>query len=201
MIVGVALVALGLSLGVGPAAAHSSLVSSNPAADSALEQPPTAIELTFNQDISESFATIAVRDDTDTQIEVSAPSVVGTVVTARLPTGLAAGGFTVGYRVVSADGHPITGEFTFTVAAGVAATDTGEAAPAIPGGSSVADRPAQDTHRGDDPDGSLDSNWIVVVVILAVVLGLAIIGGLLLYSSRRHSDEDPTDRPGAGDSK
>ncbi|WP_168176529.1 copper resistance CopC family protein [Williamsia sp. 1135] len=199
MIVGLAFVALGLSLGAGPAAAHSSLVSSNPAADSVLEQPPTSIELVFNQDISESFATIAVRDGTDAQVEVSAPSVAGPVVTARLPAGLAAGGFTVGYRVVSADGHPITGEFTFTVAAGVTATSAEGVAPAIPGSASATDRPAQDAHRGDDPDGSLESNWIVVVVIIAVVLGLATIGGLLLFSSRRHSDEDPTDRPGTDD--
>jgi len=94
----------------------------------------------------------------------------------------------VGYRVVSADGHPITGQFSFTVTG----PEGGQGSPAVPGGTSVATASPQpaaaDTHRGDDPDGSLDSNWIVVVVILAIVLGLATIGGLLVFSSRRDSN-------------
>jgi copper resistance protein C len=189
VLVGFGLVMLGLQVGSGMASAHSALVSSNPPADSVLEQPPTLIELTFNQEVSESFATIALREGPDTQIEVSAPSVSGSTVTARVPGDLAPGGYTVGYRVVSADGHPITGQFSFTVTS--AASD--QVSPALPGGTSAAAAPplsaAVDTQRGDDPGGSLDSNWIVVAVIVAVVLGLTTIGGLLIFSSRRDADD------------
>lgn len=186
-LVGVALVMFGVHAGSGVAFAHSELVSSNPLVDGALAQSPTSIELTFNQQVSESFPTIAVRDGADTQIDVSAPSVSGATVTSRISGDLASGGYTVGYRVVSADGHPITGQFPFTITG----PERSQGSPAIPGGTSVAAAPplpaAADTHRGDDPDGSLDSNWIVVVVIAAIVLGLATIGGLLVFSSRRDS--------------
>lgn len=188
VLVGVALVMLGVQLGSGAAYAHSALVSSNPPADGVLEQSPTTIELTFNQQVSESFATIAVREGADTQVEVSAPSVSGATVTSRVPGDLAPGSYTVGYRVVSADGHPITGQFAFTIAGAQSA----QGSPAVSEDTSAATTPptsAPVASGGDNEDGSLDSNWIVVVVIVAVVLGLATIGGLLIFSARRDSDD------------
>lgn len=189
VLVGVALVMLGVQVGSGVAFAHSALVSSNPPADGVLEQSPTTIELSFNQQVSESFATIAVREGADTQIEVSAPSVSGATVTSRVPGDLAPGSYTVGYRVVSADGHPITGQFSFAI---TGTQDDDQGGPAVSEDTSAATTPptsAATASGGDNEDGSLDSNWIVVVVIVAVVLGLATIGGLLIFSARRDSDD------------
>ncbi|HEY9314887.1 copper resistance CopC family protein [Williamsia sp.] len=189
VLVGVVLVMLGVHVGSGVAFAHSALVSSTPPADGVLERSPSSIELTFNQDVSESFATIALREGADTQLEVSAPAVSGATVTSRVSGDLAPGGYTVGYRVVSADGHPITGQFSFAIAG----AENDQGGPAVSEDTSVVTTPSTsavaESRQGDNQDGSLDSNWIVVVVIVAVVLGLATIGGLLLFSARRDSDD------------
>jgi hypothetical protein len=58
----------------------------------------------------------------------------GATVVQPLTADLPAGGYTVDWRVTSADGHPLSDRFAFTVAGG--ATDVGEAAAVTPAGSS-----------------------------------------------------------------
>ena len=92
-----------------PAAAHSELVSSDPPADVTLEFAPIGVGLVFNQDINESFATISVVGPGEEQWTQGSAVVDGPNVSILLKDGLPSGEYTVGYRVTSADGHPITG--------------------------------------------------------------------------------------------
>lgn len=104
--------------GVLPAAAHDDLVSSVPAAGEQLAEPPTQVSLTFTAAVNEQFAQVAVVDAAGTAYQSGPPLVAGDTVTqavAGLPAGAA---FTLSYRIVSADGHPIGGTVPFTVAAG-----------------------------------------------------------------------------------
>ncbi len=119
-----------LLFGAGPAQAHSALIGSTPAAEAALAAPPDRIELQFNQPINASFATVTVTDGDGTQRGGSRVDVAGDRVQLAVPEPLPPGEYTVGYRVVSADGHPITGSYTFTVtAAAGAAAAVGDAQP------------------------------------------------------------------------
>lgn len=113
---------LALSLGFTPAHAHDELVSTNPAADTTLEQAPSELELTYSGDIMDVAGANQVRvtnaaGETVTEGE---PEVDRTVVTQDLATQETDDTYTVTWRVVSSDGHPIQGTFTYTVGAGAA---------------------------------------------------------------------------------
>ncbi|MFB7394753.1 copper resistance protein CopC [Streptomyces sp. NPDC056191] len=98
-----------------PAAAHTDLVSSSPARGASLDRPPTAIRLTFSDEMTERYAKVALTAPDGSAADVTGLDVSGRTATLPVEPGLAAGTYTVGYRVVSADGHPVAGSFAFTV--------------------------------------------------------------------------------------
>ncbi|MDV8002056.1 copper resistance protein CopC [Rhodococcus sp. IEGM 1408] len=125
------------------AAAHSVLLSTDPADGAALDAAPDRVVLTFNEDINQTFASVAVTSGDDrTNLVVGEPVVVGAEVTAALD-GLADGSYTVGFRVTSADGHVISGSSGFTVAAAPGA--------AAPGAAATSGAPATDAAATADP--------------------------------------------------
>ncbi|MFD7574013.1 copper resistance protein CopC [Streptomyces sp. NPDC059810] len=98
-----------------PAAAHTDLVSSSPARGASLDRPPTAIRLTFSDEMTERYAKVALTAPDGSAADVAGLDVSGRTATLPVEPGLAAGTYTVGYRVVSADGHPVASSFAFTV--------------------------------------------------------------------------------------
>ncbi len=96
--------------------AHAALRSISPKDGSSLATAPTQIVLTFNEPISTSFATVSVTG-TDGAVSAGKAAVDGVTVTQALAPDLANGSYTVAYRVVSEDGHPVSARTTFTVAA------------------------------------------------------------------------------------
>ncbi|MBP2580032.1 methionine-rich copper-binding protein CopC [Streptomyces sp. PvR006] len=98
-----------------PAAAHTDLVSSSPARGASLDRPPTAIRLTFSDEMTERYAKVALTAPDGSAAAGTGLDVSGRTATLPVEPGLAAGTYTVGYRVVSADGHPVAGSFAFTV--------------------------------------------------------------------------------------
>lgn len=115
-------------LPAGPAAAHSELVGSTPATGAQLNNPPTQVTFTFNRDVSTRFASTALSVD-DAASGQLATRVEGRDLVADVPADLpdrsSSSTWQVAYRVVSADGHPISGTVSFTVAG-----PTGEPGPA-----------------------------------------------------------------------
>jgi copper transport protein len=99
------------------AAAHAQLLSSSPARDSAVKNSPASVELRFGEHVEAAFGAVRVfasdgsRVDTGPLIRPDGPSSVGV----RLKPALADGGYTVTYRVTSADSHPVAGGFVFQV--------------------------------------------------------------------------------------
>lgn len=130
----VLLVAAGCALiGAGTAQAHSALVGSTPSADAALDAAPVSVELVFNQEIQTSFANVTVSTADGTQVGAGDPSVQGERVSLSTTPQMPSGTYTVGYRVISEDGHPITGSYTFTlnVAPNAAAPSPAGALPSV----------------------------------------------------------------------
>lgn len=110
-----ALVALVLAvLGAGPAAAHNTLVSSDPADGSAPATAPAQVTLTFNEDAVALGTVVEVRAPDGSVVSSGEPVLTGTSVTQAVTGELPAGAYTVLWRVTSADGHPIEGALTFT---------------------------------------------------------------------------------------
>lgn len=102
-----------------PASAHARLEASSPKDGSTLTATPPEVMLRFNEPIKDSLNQISVKsgstDATDGKLEVD-----GNTVYQPLKSSLAAGDYTATYKVISADGHPISGtlKFTYTPPAG-----------------------------------------------------------------------------------
>lgn len=161
------------------AAAHSVIVDSAPAQGETVESSPRTVEATFNEDVSTEFAHLTVMRD-GTNHASGEPRVEGRTVAIDVPD-LAPGEYTVGYRVVSADGHPVQGSFTFTVAG--AATDSTPAAAA--GGTDA----GGDSTAAADSEESTDSGNIgfgTAIAFLGVFV-VVLIGGSVFLLRRQKS--------------
>lgn len=118
-----------------PAQAHDALASSDPAPGSVLDAAPSEISLTFTGEIlgDGGANAIIVTDASGVQVNDGAPIVDGAVVTQPISTDTGGGTFGVVWRVVSSDGHPISGEFTYSVdAPATAPTVSPSDSPAAP---------------------------------------------------------------------
>ncbi|MER5196263.1 copper resistance CopC/CopD family protein [Streptomyces sp. NPDC002755] len=116
MLLGTVLVLL--LLGGGPASAHAALRSADPADGSVVGTAPGSITLTFTESVGLLDDSFRVFDPDNRRVDTGAAGHAdGRADTARvkLPARLGTGTFTVAWRVVSADSHPIAGAFTFSV--------------------------------------------------------------------------------------
>ncbi|MFP3580811.1 copper resistance protein CopC [Arthrobacter sp. SIMBA_036] len=133
-----ALFGASVALAVGsaaPALAHDVLEATDPADGSVLTQVPSAVHLTFDHTPLALGSEILVKDQSGTNQSDGPVSIVDNNVTQNIKSGAPAGKFTVVWRVVSSDSHPIEGTFTFTAgtpnassAASTAATSASTAA-------------------------------------------------------------------------
>lgn len=106
-----------LVLGAGPAAAHASLVGSDPEDGASLATLPSSVTLTFNETIGNP-AYVAVIAPDGSKVDVANVSAVDATVTAAIAPADQKGRYSVSYRVVSADGHPVEGTLTWTTTTG-----------------------------------------------------------------------------------
>jgi copper resistance protein C len=119
-----ALAALGAFASALPAAqAHAELPLTSPSENAVLASPPTTVRLTFNEDLLADFAMLTVGVAKAAPRAVR-PAVDGRTLTAALPASKSAGLWVVTYRIVSVDGHVMSGTVRFTVRAAAAATST-----------------------------------------------------------------------------
>ncbi|MEK2491388.1 FixH family protein [Kitasatospora purpeofusca] len=114
-----------LLAGAGPASAHAALQSTDPAQNAVLPVAPQTVTLTFSEAVSLSSDSVRVLDPAGRAVDSGSPAHAdGKDNTARvgLGTGLANGTYTVAWRAVSEDSHPIGGAFTFSIGAPSATT-------------------------------------------------------------------------------
>lgn len=178
----VLLVAAGLVM-ASPAAAHDDLVGADPAPDSSVAVLPAQVTLTFSGAVLAEAGTsvITVTDAAGAALQVGEPVVSGSVVTQPV-AGAATGPVTVRWRVVSADGHPISGAFGFLVAAAAPSpTTTTDPSPAGP--MLVEEDPAATVDAGAEAGGVPLYAWLIGGV--AVLLAIALVVWLLAARSRQ----------------
>ena len=102
-----------------PSNSHSALVSANPATGADLSEPPAEVRLTFN----ESLLLLGEKNPNKLEVLNAAGEIVSGEVSVSGPEIFASinkeiavsGEYIVRYRVVSADGHPVEGEYKFTI--------------------------------------------------------------------------------------
>jgi copper transport protein len=111
------LVAVLAALAVVPTAgAHAQLIATTPANDAVVDAAPTQVTLRFSEPVEAAFGAIRVYDARARRVdagELDRPS--EHEVRASLDGGLGRGTYTATWRVVSADGHPVSGAFVFHI--------------------------------------------------------------------------------------
>ena len=103
-----------------PAAqAHAALESTVPAKGAIVSKTTSQVSMLFGEDIlvikGKNPNSISVTDSKGKKVSNGVAVVSGTKISNVLKTPLAAGKYTVKYRVVSADGHVVSGSYTFSV--------------------------------------------------------------------------------------
>lgn len=168
-----------LLLATAPAAyAHAALVSSSPAQGEVVPTLPAEVVFTFNQDMSAPAYVIVTAPD-GSSVTDGDPEVDGARVTQALTDG-PEGTYTMAYRAVSEDGHPVTGQITFTLGTAGSITAPTSSADAAPSTAPSAGEAGSATSV--DGGGAGRRNAILVGVGLVVLAA-----GLLLLSRRSPS--------------
>ncbi|ULR51761.1 copper resistance protein CopC/CopD [Streptomyces deccanensis] len=109
---------LSLLGGAGSASAHAALKGSDPVDGSVLDAAPRDVTLRFTESVSLLADSIRVVDPENRAVDTGKPGRAGDRAdTARvtLPTGLDDGTYTIAWRVISADSHPISGALIFSI--------------------------------------------------------------------------------------
>jgi methionine-rich copper-binding protein CopC len=143
--------------------AHAVLVSSSPKDGASIPTLPTEVSFTFDQNVARpAFVVVTAPDGSN--VDTGEPAILDGTVTQRVEPPGEAGTYRMSYRVVSADGHPVSATLAFDVTTGrhVVGSDVAE-----DGGSS---------HDG-------------LVVAAAIVLVVAAVAALLVAGRSRRPGE------------
>jgi methionine-rich copper-binding protein CopC len=104
-----------LGLGAGSASAHTELAASEPGEGQVVTVPPQRITLTFVEAVRPVSARIEVRGPGGTSVTSGPAAVDGEVVVQPVDI-TRNGAYLLSYRIVAGDGHPVTGQVTFSYA-------------------------------------------------------------------------------------
>ena len=121
--------------GAGVASAHATRIATDPVENTELTQSPQKVSAMFNEALQSQFAAMTVVGPDGNLWSTGDPHVDGAVVSVGVRPLGPSGTYTVNYRVTSADGHAVSGSWSFRLA--VAGTGT-------PGPSASATNPADD---------------------------------------------------------
>ncbi|EMY32973.1 copper resistance protein, CopC family [Arthrobacter crystallopoietes BAB-32] len=174
------------------AQAHDELISHSPEQGEELEQMPDGVTLEFSGVPVALGSVVQIRDAAGEDWAAGDVEIVDTRVTQPIEAGAPEGTYTVNWRVVSSDSHPIEGTFEFTV---------GEAAPASPGPATTSTAAAGagtaqpvETAQGnaaDEPGTTVAGQsvpWSLIGMI-AVLVALAVIIGVMAKRKLAKGDE------------
>ena len=180
------------TLTAAPAVAHNSLASTDPANGATLAEAPTEITLTFDDKVIEVGSVISVTGSDGEELADGDVVIERNVVTQPLLETLPAGDYEVLWRVTSADGHPIDGEFTFTAESAVGVDEVTEE-PTEDTTEEESTPSADDTTDTDAAASDSDSDGLNTGLLIGIIVGGLILGFLvvLLVNKNRKSASAP----------
>jgi copper resistance protein C len=175
------LATLGLVIGLSaPASAHTALAGMTPANGSSVTTAPTEVVLTFDEAVEDLGAAVVVTAPSGARVDSGKAVVDGARVSEHLTALTENGRYTVAFRVVADDGHPVTGTQTFDLAAtGPTSSGSASSAGSSPATSSSPGLPAPGVSssaaaagEGTSPTGPIVAGALVMLaagVVLVVV--------------------------------
>lgn len=165
---------LSLTAWLPAASAHAELVRMTPTSGSRMEASPPFVELLFNERLDTGGARLTVLDASKRTVADGKTERFeeGKGLRLALPE-LGEGHYTVSYSVISADGHPVSGAYVFTVGNPAPLSNAGQLDPH-----------AQVGHDHNHGSGSAldDQAFLVYATRIAYFAGLLAAAGLALWS-------------------
>lgn len=153
--------------------AHAARIASDPGENAQLELPPASVNATFNEPMQSRFAAMTVIGPDGALWSDGDPTVDGAVISVLVRPGGPAGEYTVNYRATSADGHVVTGSWSYRVR-------TAGAAPASPTAEAPTATPVSAPAETDRVGGGVPVWPFVAAAVLLVAAGV-------LWAVRRRS--------------
>jgi hypothetical protein len=175
-LVAVVVLMFGLAAGTlgnaGVAAAHAARIASDPAENASLSQAPPRVSATFNEEMQSQFAAMTVVGPDGTLWSTGEPEVNGAVIGVGVRALGPAGTYTVNYRATSADGHVVSGSWSFQLTV----AGTGASGP-----------PAAETAGNPAAEASASSEDADAIPVWPFYVGAAVIvvAGALWAARRR----------------
>jgi copper resistance protein C len=107
--------------------AHGEIVATYPLRDSTSSPAPTQVWIEFDGELQlidgEVINTLKVKDSTGLVVSAEDADIEGSKISTQISDQSVGGVFTVEYRIVSEDGHPVEGSYTFQASPGFEATE------------------------------------------------------------------------------
>jgi len=177
--------------GAAPAAnAHDSVLSTVPSDTEHIDLAPGTVSMRFTDDVMQLGAVILVVDSAGTDWGDGEPALDGPTATLAVDPALPDGAYQVRWRVVSVDGHPISGTFDFTVGDATASPParTDAAAPVVtaPTAPAVAVGTA-----GDSSTASGGGLPVGVTALIGAIVGLGLFLAIVALRRRRAASAPP----------
>ncbi len=119
-LVGGLVAAIALVLAVaGPASAHATLERTDPSDGSVLAVQPSLVAAQFDEPVGVSGDSLRVFSPSGDRVDngTTTHGAESDIITVSLRSGLKNGTYTVAWHVISADSHPVSGAFTFSIGA------------------------------------------------------------------------------------
>jgi methionine-rich copper-binding protein CopC len=188
VVAAVAAVLAGLTVTAGPTAAHAILVGVTPADGSTTRTAPARVVLRFDEGIRD--PSVVVVTGPRGRADHGRTTVLDTTVTVPVSV-TGPGRYTVAYRVLSVDGHPVSGRTTFTYRGAAGAGAPSSPSTAVPSSS----------HRGTGAAREASGPTVLIIALAVVVVLLIAAAGLLLVRRVPGARDTGEDHTGAADSR
>lgn len=108
------LISLSVCGGAVSASAHTDVVETTPVDGAVLESAPQSLTLSFNSTLLDGMVEVAASNSDRELVSGVVAESVGTEVIVQWPADLPGDTYKVSYRIVSQDGHPVTGSLRFS---------------------------------------------------------------------------------------
>jgi methionine-rich copper-binding protein CopC len=152
------------------AAAHSVLLATSPVASAQVASAPASITMTFNEQPRGEYSNIHIVGPDGARRDSGHVKVLNDTVTEDLGGSRPAGKYEVDWRIISADSHPVSGQFSFTAASPAAALGARQPDAVA----TAAAKNASASHTG------------VIVTVVIIVILIAGVGGFLFRRRKPH---------------
>lgn len=187
-------VAVATLFAVVPAHAHDQVVSASPGANESLATAPTEVVIEFTSELLDTGALINVTDASGQDVTDGDVVLDGRVVTRKLQSNLPNGQYEIVWRVVSADGHPITDQYQFSIGEPVAPPND-DAASATDASADAADSAESNGAEitavaATEGQNTIDWGRIASVAILGAFAGVAVYAGIFALIRRKNTQKN-----------